>query len=154
MLQLREKASQAKSEAGGLAPLAHGVLEAQKEEQRRASELAALKRYSTTSICVDSQYAHRHNIRDRWLREVATVRCRHQFLPACFILHKYAPVYLADCACSVKCKIYIIFAGRHRSVSAHRDNAKAIQHILLHVLVLSNATVHHLCRTASVCVCF
>lgn len=45
-LQLREKASQAKSEAGGLAPLAHSVLEAQKEEQRRASELAALKRYS------------------------------------------------------------------------------------------------------------
>ncbi len=49
MLQLREKASQAKSEAGGLAPLAHGVLEAQKEEQRRASELAALKRCSTTT---------------------------------------------------------------------------------------------------------
>jgi hypothetical protein len=73
MLQLREKASQAKSEAGGLAPLAHGVLEAQKEEQRRASELAALKRYSTTSLCVHPQYAHRYNIRDRWWREIATV---------------------------------------------------------------------------------
>jgi len=60
MLQLREKASQAKSEAGGLAPLAHGVLEAQKEEQRRASELAALKRYITTSVGFNSQYAHRH----------------------------------------------------------------------------------------------
>ena len=45
LLQLREKAALAKSEAGGLAPLAHDVLEAQKEEQHRASELAALKRY-------------------------------------------------------------------------------------------------------------
>ena len=43
-MQLREKAAVAKEEAGGLAPLAHGVLEAQKEEQRRAAELAALKR--------------------------------------------------------------------------------------------------------------
>ena len=64
-LQLREKASQAKSEAGGLAPLAHSVLEAQKEEQRRASELAALKRYHhvpcashvtvSCAICVQQQ---------------------------------------------------------------------------------------------------
>ena len=43
-MQLREKAAGAKEEAGGLAPLAHSVLEAQKEEQRRAAELAALKR--------------------------------------------------------------------------------------------------------------
>ena len=43
-LQLREKAAVAKEEAGGLAPLAHGVLEAQKEEQRRAADLAAIKR--------------------------------------------------------------------------------------------------------------
>ena len=43
-MQLREKAAAAKEEAGGLAPLAHGVLEAQKEEQRKASDLAALKR--------------------------------------------------------------------------------------------------------------
>lgn len=43
-VQLREKAAVAKEEAGGLAPLAHSVLEAQKEEQRRAAELAALKR--------------------------------------------------------------------------------------------------------------
>ena len=43
-VQLREKAAAAKEEAGGLAPLAHGALEAQKEEQRRASELAALKK--------------------------------------------------------------------------------------------------------------
>lgn len=48
--ELREKASQAKSEAGGLAPLAHGVLECQKEEQRRASELAALKRDNAKAI--------------------------------------------------------------------------------------------------------
>ena len=45
-MQLREQAAAAKSEAGGLAPLAHGVLEAQKEEQRKAAELAALKRYA------------------------------------------------------------------------------------------------------------
>lgn len=44
-VQLREKAAAAKEEAGGLAPLAHGVLEAQKEEQRKASDLAALKRF-------------------------------------------------------------------------------------------------------------
>lgn len=43
-LQLREKATLAKEEAGGLAPLAHSVLEAQKEEQRKAADLAALKR--------------------------------------------------------------------------------------------------------------
>ena len=43
-VQLREKAAVAKEEAGGLAPLAHSGLEAQKEEQRRAAELAALKR--------------------------------------------------------------------------------------------------------------
>lgn len=42
-MQLREKAAVAKEEAGGLAPLAHSVLEAQKEEQRRAADLAALK---------------------------------------------------------------------------------------------------------------
>ena len=46
VLQLREKAAAAKEEAGGLAPLAPSVLEAQKEEQRRESALAALKRYS------------------------------------------------------------------------------------------------------------
>ncbi len=55
-MQLREKAAQAKSEAGGLAPLAHGVLEAQKEEQRRASELAALKRW------VPAQQCHSHHV--------------------------------------------------------------------------------------------
>ena len=43
-VQLREKAALAKEEAGGLAPLAHAVLEAQKEEQRKAADLAALKR--------------------------------------------------------------------------------------------------------------
>lgn len=140
MLQLREKASQAKSEAGGLAPLAHGVLEAQKEEQLRASELAALKRYSTTSLCADSQYAHRHNVTDRWLHETGTVVCRHQYLQAVFILHKHALAYLAACACSVKCKIEscvqksislclllgtmqdcTIRAGNHQFVSALRE---------------------------------
>lgn len=48
--ELREKAALAKSEAGGLAPLAHDVLEAQKEEQHRASELAALKRENAKAI--------------------------------------------------------------------------------------------------------
>lgn len=44
ILQLREKAAGAKKDAGGLAPLAHGVLEAQNDEQAKAAELAALKR--------------------------------------------------------------------------------------------------------------
>lgn len=44
LLQLREKAAEAKEDAGGLAPLAHAVLEAQKAEQSKAAELAALKR--------------------------------------------------------------------------------------------------------------
>lgn len=131
MLQLREKASHAKSEAGGLAPLAHGVLECQKEEQRRASELAALKRYGITSFwfnsqyarlsllpsrrmvlhhfCVNSQHAHEHNIRVRWLHEPALVVSRCHFC-------KHVP--------SSKCM--------------H-------QHTLLHVLVLSNAISYHLC---------
>lgn len=52
-MQLREKAAVAKEEAGGLAPLAHSVLEAQKEEQRRAAELAALKRSVTAPHRVD-----------------------------------------------------------------------------------------------------
>lgn len=43
-VQLREKAAVAKQDAGGLAPLAHSVLEATKEEQAKAAELAALKR--------------------------------------------------------------------------------------------------------------
>lgn len=45
-VQLRQKAAEAKRDAGGLAPLAHAVLEAQKDEQAKAAELAALKRCS------------------------------------------------------------------------------------------------------------
>lgn len=57
-MQLREKAAVAKEEAGGLAPLAHSVLEAQKEEQRRAAELAALKRCALKPCHCAGLYNH------------------------------------------------------------------------------------------------